>query len=167
MSAGKTIVVGVDDTEQARAALEYALDSAAHQGAKVRAVRVFGPTAHRPGPHGRRWVERVTCLIEEQVRGMVDDIVANRPVLGLVPVDVQALLGQPATVLVEQAARADLLVVGHRARGAFASTLLGSVGLHCMLHAPCTVTVVRTAPAPVREPERAPVVPAPIGPALA
>ena len=52
------------------------------------------------------------------------------------------LLNCGAAVLVEEAADADLLVVGHRGHGALGSTLLGSVGLRCVLHAPCPVTVV-------------------------
>jgi nucleotide-binding universal stress UspA family protein len=51
--------------------------------------------------------------------------------------------GHPATELVEQSRKADLLVVGHRGRGAIASTFLGSVGLTCVEHAHCPVTVVR------------------------
>jgi nucleotide-binding universal stress UspA family protein len=47
---------------------------------------------------------------------------------------------------------ADLLVLGHRGRGGFASAVLGSVGLHCVLHALCPVTIVR----PEREPAEAP-----------
>ncbi len=31
---------------------------------------------------------------------------------------------------------------------AFASALLGSVGMHCALYAPCPVTMVRPAPKP-------------------
>ena len=37
---------------------------------------------------------------------------------------------------------ADLLVVGHRGRGGLRSVALGSVGLGCVLHAPCPVLVV-------------------------
>lgn len=59
-------------------------------------------------------------------------------------------MGSPGKVLVEQARRADALVLGHRGRGAFASVLLGSVGLHCVLHATCPVTIVRPAPEPVQ-----------------
>lgn len=57
--------------------------------------------------------------------------------------------GAPALPSLEEI-KADLLVLGHRGRGAVRSALLGSVGLHCVLHAPCPVTVVRSAAA--REP---------------
>jgi hypothetical protein len=32
-----------------------------------------------------------------------------------------------------------------------ASALLGSVGMHCVLHAPCPITIVRPAPHPAEE----------------
>jgi nucleotide-binding universal stress UspA family protein len=62
---------------------------------------------------------------------------------GTVSVDVEALVGSPASVLLEQAREADLLVVGHRGRGGFVSAVLGSVGLQCVLHRSGPVTVVR------------------------
>jgi nucleotide-binding universal stress UspA family protein len=51
--------------------------------------------------------------------------------------------GHPAQVLIEAAADADLLVVGSRGYGGFASALLGSVSQHCTHHAPCPVVVIR------------------------
>lgn len=74
---------------------------------------------------------------------MVDDLLAERPGLAAVPVELQEAVGRPAQVLVEQSRGAGLLVVGHRGRGGFASALLGSVGLQCVLHAECPVAVVR------------------------
>jgi nucleotide-binding universal stress UspA family protein len=56
-----------------------------------------------------------------------------------------ALRGQAGAVLVDQAADADLLVVASRGRGEFRGLLLGSVALHCVVHAPCPVLVVRPA----------------------
>lgn len=50
--------------------------------------------------------------------------------------------GRPSEVLTEVSQRAAVLMVDHRGRGALASAVLGSVGLHCVLHATCPVTVV-------------------------
>jgi len=59
-----------------------------------------------------------------------------------------AAQGHPATLLLDQAAQAELLVVGHRGLGAVASVCLGSVGLQCVLHAVCPVVVVPPVPRP-------------------
>jgi len=71
-----------------------------------------------------------------------------------VPVTVHARIGHAGHELTEAAAGADLLIVGHRGRGALASAVLGSVGLHCILHATCPVMIVR----PDAEQPTAPVV---------
>jgi nucleotide-binding universal stress UspA family protein len=70
-------------------------------------------------------------------------VLSAHPELVGVPVTVEAVIGAPGRVLVEAAAGADELVLGHRGRGAVRSALLGSVGLHCALHASCPVTIVR------------------------
>jgi nucleotide-binding universal stress UspA family protein len=51
--------------------------------------------------------------------------------------------GHPAQELVRQAEGARLLVVGSRSRNQLEGVVLGSVALHCVLHAPCPVLVVR------------------------
>ena len=68
-----------------------------------------------------------------------------------VPVQLRVVSGNPGAVLVDEAADADLLVVGHRGRGGIASACLGSVGLHCVLHATCPVVVVRDARVPAEQ----------------
>jgi len=62
------------------------------------------------------------------------------------PVEIDVTPGRPARVLLNAAQDADLLVLGHRGRGTVAGALLGSVGLQCVLHAPCPVTIVRALP---------------------
>ena len=49
-------------------------------------------------------------------------------------------------MLLERSRGAVLLVVGSRGRGAWRSTVLGSVALHCVTHAACPVVVVHPAP---------------------
>jgi nucleotide-binding universal stress UspA family protein len=61
---------------------------------------------------------------------------------GTPPISCEARAGRAGDVLVDAAEDADLLVVGHRGRGAMSSVLIGSVGLYCLLHANCPVTVV-------------------------
>ncbi len=60
---------------------------------------------------------------------------------GLDP-EVRVIEGPAARVLVDVAQNADLLVVGSRGRGGFASLLLGSVSSQCAHHAPCPVAIV-------------------------
>jgi nucleotide-binding universal stress UspA family protein len=80
--------------------------------------------------------------VREEVERLAAEVVAEKSAEG-VPLRVRALPGAASEVLTEQARGADLLVVGHRGRGGFASAMLGSVGLHSVLNAPCPVTVVR------------------------
>ena len=60
-----------------------------------------------------------------------------------VPVRPLVTCGVAAEVLLHEARGADLLVVGSRGHGGFASALLGSVSMYCVLHAHCPVLVLR------------------------
>lgn len=58
--------------------------------------------------------------------------------------------GAAATVLLRHARRGDLIVVGSRGLDALDRFLLGSVSTQVVLHAPCSVLVVKEPPRPVR-----------------
>jgi nucleotide-binding universal stress UspA family protein len=141
-----TVVVGVDGSAEARVALGYALDDAARRNGRVRVVCVFEEPDYWAVAYGMSApapLQDVTVGLEKAVQQVLENVRAEQPDRAGVPVDVVALSGSPAKVLLEQAGDADLLVLGHRGRGGFASAMLGSVGLHCVLHASGPVTIVR------------------------
>jgi len=88
--------------------------------------------------------EKLVDDVLKAAQSRVDELVAAYGEgAGGVSIAVEAVAGHPGDVLCGAADGAELLVVGHRGRGASASRLIGSVGLHCVLHANCPVTVVR------------------------
>ena len=150
-----TVVVGVDGSLESRAALRFALEDAHRRGARVRAVTAYLSPEYWAASYGLAVLPTIEEVVEDNLtvaREVLKSVVDEGAELGEVPVDVVALPGAPASVLIEQAKGAALLVVGHRGRGGFKSAVLGSVGMHCVLHATCPVTVVR----PQQEPADAP-----------
>ena len=141
------VVVGVDGSEHSRAALAAAIDEAVRTGAEVEAVASYDPAdywtdlATVVGPSHEQIVEQ----LQQRTRTMVDEVLAERasPEDASVPaVRAEVFQGPAAEVLVRRAASADLFVVGSRGRGTFRGLLLGSVALHCAMHAGCPVMVV-------------------------
>jgi nucleotide-binding universal stress UspA family protein len=153
------VVVGVDGSACSRAALSFALADAGRRDAEVQVVSVVHTAEYWPvglgmasSSAGTPAIEQILSGAEQETRSLVAEVVSEvGGSAARIPVHVQTLPGRPAGVLIEKAHGADLLVVGHRGRGGFASALLGSVGLHCVLHATCPVTVVRPAPQPLEE----------------
>jgi nucleotide-binding universal stress UspA family protein len=146
MSVQGTIVVGVDGSECARAALEFALDEAVRRQAALRVVAALPEAEYWATASGMSpsLLDELTADVEKSTRDTVDAVLRERGGASAdVPVEVRALGGLPGHVLVNQSRDADLLVVGHRGRGGFRSAVLGSVGLQCVLHATVPVTVVR------------------------
>jgi len=79
----------------------------------------------------------VLSEVMKEATGEGIDSVSTRVVVGA---------GSPAEVLVDASRDADLLVVGSHGHGAVRDLLVGSVALHCVVHAPCPVLVVRPRP---------------------
>jgi nucleotide-binding universal stress UspA family protein len=142
------VVVGIDGSEESCAALTFALQEAARRGTGVRVISVFLPPQYRPQAYSLAAPPTVVQVMDELrmiAARMLDDVVAEHPGPAAVPVKLHELEGHPATMLIDQARGADLLVVGRSGRGGFASSL-GSVGMQCVLHGECPVTVVCSAP---------------------
>ena len=155
MGESRTVVVGVDGSPESRGALRFALEDARRRGAAVKAITAYLSPEYWAASYGLSALPAIEEVVEDNVivaREALQTVVAGAPALADVPVDIVALPGAPAKVLLEQAQDAELLVVGHRGRGGFRSAVLGSVGMHCVLHATVPVTVVR----PQQEPADAP-----------
>jgi nucleotide-binding universal stress UspA family protein len=161
-----TVVVGVDGSPESQAALVFALEEAARRAARLRVVvaaqlpeywaMAYGMMAPPP-------LSEIVAGARDVAQQVVDGVLATRPDLASrVEVSVDARAGAAGRVLLDAAEGADVLVIGHRGRGAVSSAVLGSVGLHCVLHASCPVTVVRAARVAERSarPEEAATVPA-------
>jgi len=135
------IVVGVDESEGAAAALRWAAREGQLRGEPVTAVMAWGYTEQHHVPRG----PFDPGYGEEDAGAALDAIVA----VALGPraaaaVERRALRGPAAPTLLGEADGADLLVVGARGLGGFDELLLGSIGVQCVQHAPCPVAVVRS-----------------------
>lgn len=134
------IVVGVDGSNSSRRALKWAAEEAERIGAELQAVMTW----HNPypdmwiihDPSGTKPIELTGRALERIVKGVLGDHPA-------IDVEISAIEGPAAKVLVEISKDADMLVVGNRGLSEFVEMLLGSVSLHCVTHAPCPVVVVR------------------------
>ncbi len=143
------IVIGVDQSEAARSVLEFGLRDAARRGAAVEIITAYHNLEYWAVSYGMPTPptadEDIKSNVTASTQALVDEVRAALPADVALPaaLKVEARLGAPANVLLEAARGADLLIVGHRGHGGFASMVLGSVSMHCVLHATCSVTVVR------------------------
>jgi nucleotide-binding universal stress UspA family protein len=141
----ETIVVGVDGSAGARAALEFAAREAALRQARLRIVCAwaippavyaggFAPTLDQPTLDGFR--DGAETIVNKATA-------AAKEMQPTIETEGKAVQGQPAEVLLQEAGNAELIVVSNRGHGGFASLMLGSVSHQVVLHAPCPVTIVR------------------------
>jgi nucleotide-binding universal stress UspA family protein len=138
------VLVGVDGSPESVEALAWAARYAAAAGATITAVHAWHYPAAGPVPAGRP-PQPVTDEVKAMMQDSLDE--ALRQVFGTSKPDnvsTKVAYGHPAMVLVDESARADLLVVGSRGHGAFHGMLLGSVSIHCVTTASCPVVVVRS-----------------------
>jgi nucleotide-binding universal stress UspA family protein len=140
-AGARQIVVGVDGSEGARAALRFACLRSIDSGDPVLALHAFRAWSV-PVPTG--WSSHGTAGdADEADRLLAEAAEAVRVELGEVDVTTRALAGSAAGVLLDLSAVSSLLVVGSRGRDAFAEMLLGSVAQEVLRRAECPVAVVR------------------------
>ena len=140
--AGRRIVVGVDGSAPAKAALAWAVRQAQLTGAAVEAIIAW----EYPATYGYSMpaAPEINYNFEEVAAEVVANAIAEACGQGEpVKINSRVVEGNAAQALLDASAGAELLVVGSRGHGGFVEALLGSVGQHCVHHATCPVVVIR------------------------
>ncbi|WP_062643633.1 universal stress protein [Streptomyces maremycinicus] len=136
----RTIAVGLDGSQESRAAAEWAAREAKLRGLPLKIVHVWEPVpepmAQAPllgAETHQHWTERIPREAAEGVR-------LRHPG---VEVSTEQVSGYPGNALAEAAKSAELLVLGSRGLGGIGGFMVGSVGLSVLAHADRPVVMVR------------------------
>ena len=138
------VVVGVDGSAPADAAVALAFEQAADRRCPVHAVRAqtvplpplrvgLPPITHEP-----------TRVRNELRRQLVQQLAGWCAKYPDVAADCEVVTGSPGAVLVDESRRAQLVVLGIRGRGSRGGFLPGGVGPRVLHHAQCPVLIARS-----------------------
>lgn len=146
LGEGGRLVVGVDESPHSQAALRWTLHEGLLRGDAVEVVHAwtppmsalpFGVTLRLPVDDAeldRAARAELDKFVDAAVAELGDDVPQ---------IQCTVLAGPPASVLMDVAAYADLLVVGAQGRTGLRQISLGSVAHACVQHSACPVVVVR------------------------
>lgn len=141
----RQVVVGIIDTPDSEPALKWAVADATSRRVPLRIITCYQwqlqyrwggqyDDVHDPElEYLREAAEKFGATTADQARRLAPHLA----------VDAAAIEGNPVHVLVEESARAAVLVVGSRHLKALRSTVLGSVGVGVAARGHCPVVVVR------------------------
>jgi len=138
------IVVGVDGSEGAAIALDFAIKEAALRRSKLRIVSAWEIPASVLASvvAGKEFYEEFrenAIRVAQEAAALVQE---REPTLEHEEIVVE---NQAAKALLENADDAELMVVGRRGHGSFTEMLLGSISRQVVVHAKCPLVIV---PAP-------------------
>jgi nucleotide-binding universal stress UspA family protein len=140
------IVVGIDGSHNASRALEWAMTEAATRQTPLTVITVNSvPASYWTGkPVPFAGDDEKVAEFRKAAEAKVEEIGASLGARRPESVTVTALTGFPAQTLIDASKESDLIVVGSRGGGGFASLMLGSVSHQVVHHAHCPVVVVPT-----------------------
>lgn len=135
------IVVGVDGSEGAAIALEFAVKEAALRKSKLRLVSAWEVPASVLASvvAGKEFYEEFRETAIRVAREAAAYVSEQEPEVEHEELVVE---GQAAKMLLENSTDAELLVVGRRGHGSFREMLLGSISRQVVVHAKCPVVIV-------------------------
>ncbi|MEU8404415.1 universal stress protein [Nonomuraea sp. NPDC048892] len=135
------IVVGDDGSGAAQEAMLYAVEQARARRARIVAVHAWQQSV--VSAYGADFADLLADAFQEECRAAQERIASWRERHRDVEITGRQISEHPVPALVDASASADLVVVGSRGLGGFASAVLGSVGHGLLHHAACPVAVVR------------------------
>lgn len=141
----RRIVVGVEGSGGAKAALRWAIQEARFRSAVVEVVTAYS-TTYVPASPDFNYVPLDTSDLAQEVKRMQDTVVDEvLDELEACEVEIRRTVarGRAPDTLIRVAEGADMLVVGSRGRGGFRGMLLGSVSQQIAHHGDCPVVIVR------------------------
>jgi nucleotide-binding universal stress UspA family protein len=142
------VVVGVDGSEAAQAALAFAFPEADRLGTTLIALHAWSlplPTGPADAAAMSLANDHTRAQYHDAAQQVLTDALAScRQQHPTVPIDERLVTGTPVGALLEAAAEPAMIVVGSRGRGGFTGLLLGSTSQSVLHHATCPVAVIRT-----------------------
>jgi nucleotide-binding universal stress UspA family protein len=135
---GGRIVVGVDGSTDSRQALRAAAAIAELTGASIDVVAVWDIAftfGYAESYRARTPVSDTEAMVETVLTEVFGQARPER-------LRTRVRFGSPVKAILDEAADADLIVVGNRGHGAVAGLLLGSVSTRCAAAARCPVLIV-------------------------
>jgi nucleotide-binding universal stress UspA family protein len=138
------IIVGIDGSAHSRQALEWAVNEASVRHAPLTVLTVnqaaagywSSPVEYPGGLHPTEQAREAAQVETDRALKQV----GNES--WLPPVMVRAVTGLPAEELLNEAADADMIVLGSHGTGGFKRLLMGSVSSQVARHAHCPVVVI-------------------------
>jgi nucleotide-binding universal stress UspA family protein len=141
MQYGRRVVVGDDGSDDSKAAVKYAVEQARARGVPLHVVYAWRMPIAPPYAAGYSTI--LEGAREQEIRMAAERVASWREKNSDVEIMGVQVIGHPADVLIQAGGTADLVVVGSRGLGGFASALLGSVSHAVLHHLTCPVAVVR------------------------
>lgn len=139
-SGGFKVVVGVDGSDQSKAAMDWAIEEARLRSGEVQALTAW-TFPYVSDAMGTAWDYEIFQKDAQAILEAELERVKDRGV-GITGKIVE---GNPASALIEASRDADLVALGSRGHGGFTGMLLGSVSHQTIHHAHCPVLVIREA----------------------
>ncbi|MGN6442313.1 MAG: universal stress protein [Arthrobacter sp.] len=132
------IVVGVDGSEQSKAAMDWAIEESRLRKGEVQALTAWS-FPYVSDAMGTAWDYDI---FEKDAQAILEAELERVKDRG-VTVSGRVMEGNPASALIDASRDADLIAVGSRGHGGFTGMLLGSVSHQTIHPAHCPVLVIR------------------------